>query len=81
MYFAERVAGGSEGEDDLERRQVVSEREDPGHDEVVQGHPQGHLLSAQDPLQRRGHLLHQKLVRIVVFTILSRTAQVLHNRE
>ena len=81
LYFPERVAGGSEREDDLERGQIVSEREDPGHDEVVQGHPQGHLLSAQDPLQRSGHLLHQKLVQIVVFTVLSKTVHLLHNRE
>ena len=59
LYFLpECVAGGGEREDDLERGQVVSERQDSGHDEVVQGHPQGHLLSAQDPLQYRSHLLH-----------------------
>ena len=57
-FLPECVAGGGEGEDDLERGQVVSERQDSGHDEVVQGHPQGHLLSAQDPLQYRSHLLH-----------------------
>ena len=61
-WLSERPTRGGEGEADVERRQIVAEQQDSRPDEVVQGHPQRHLLPAQDSLQPDRHLLHQELV-------------------
>ena len=62
VYGVERASWGSEREVDVECGSIFTEQQDPWLDEVVQGHSQRHLLSAQDPLKPNRNLLHQKLV-------------------
>ena len=55
---------GGKSEDGVEHRPHFPELQDPGPDEVVEGHSQGHLLSAQDPLESNPHVPHKELVCI-----------------
>ena len=63
---AERSARGDQGEDGVEHRPFLAEQQDPRPDEVVEGHPQGHLLPEEDPRQPARLLLHQELVSATV---------------
>jgi len=62
ILLPERSAWGGEREADVECGSVLTEQQDPRPHEVVQRHPQRHLLPAQDPLKPDRNLLHQKLV-------------------
>ena len=48
----------------MEHRPHFSELQDPRPYEVVEGHSQRHLLSAQDPLEPNPHVPHKELVRV-----------------
>ena len=61
---SECSAGGGEREDGVEYRPHFSELQDPRPYEVVKGHTQRHLLSAQDPLESNPHIPHEELVRV-----------------
>ncbi len=56
-------ARGGKGEDGVERGSLLPQQQDPWSHEVVQGHPEGYILPAEDPEQPRGYILHQELVR------------------
>ena len=58
----ERSSRWSQREDDVECRQIISKQQDPRSHEVVQRHPEGHLLPEEDPVQSNCYILHQKLV-------------------
>lgn len=62
MSFEECPEGGGQGEDGMERRQVVAKQQDQGHDEVVERHPQGYLLSTENPVQSFCDFFHQAMV-------------------